>query len=118
MAYGYDDGVDILELFRLWRTQLTADEIQRKLGISHNRLYSLVKKHKLPRRSPIKVQDDETERQQKDPTEEEILARAAEIRSGWSEKEREKRCVSKKVQTWSIPTYTYEPQVDRFTGNN
>lgn len=114
MAYGYDDGVDILELFRLWRTPMTADEIQHQLGISHNRLYGLVRKHKLPPRPLIK--GEPTTRQANDPTEEEILERAAEVRRGWSEKEHEKRRVGKRKTDWNIPTYVYEPGADRFTG--
>lgn len=114
MPYGYDEGVDILELFRLWRTPLTADQIQQKLGISHNRLYRLVKKHKLPHRSPIKTES--TERQVNDPTEEEIRLLAAEIRQRWSEKEHEKRRVGPQRTEWRIPTYVYEPQQDRFNG--
>lgn len=116
MAYGYDDGVDILKLFQLWRTSMTADEIQFELGIGHNKLYQLVKKHKLPRRPPIK--EEPTERQPKDPTEEEILARAAEVRKRWTAQDHEKRRVSKTQSVWRVPTYTYEPKQDRFTERN
>lgn len=115
--YGYDDGVDLLELFRLWRTDMTAEEVQTKLGISRSKLYSLVKRHKLPSRSLLK--GDPTERQEKDPTEEEILARAAAVRRQWTEQEREKRRVVKtKTTAWTAPAYTYEPRNDRFIGRD
>lgn len=116
MEYGYDDGVDILELFRLWNTDTTTEEIQAELGISRSKLYQLAAKHKLRRRPSIK--EESTERQPKDPTEEEILARAAEVRKRWSPQDHEKRRVSKTQSVWCVPTYTYEPKQDRFTERN
>lgn len=106
-------NVDTQKLFALWATTMTADEIQKELGISHNKLYSLARHHKLPHRHIPKKSKSRIRSRESDPTEEEIAQRAAEIRANWSDQEYERRA-GKKSSQWQAPAYTYAATTNTF----
>jgi len=107
MAYGYDEGVNILELMRLWQTTHTRDEIQNKLGVDRKKLQRLIKKHKLPKRPRLNDRADHGERKPDEPTEEEIAQKTAEIRSKWTDQDYVRRAVHKTSSEWSAPICSY-----------
>lgn len=91
---------NVLELFRLWNTDLRQEEIAEKLGISPSQLKSAAYRHGLKPRSGrvvVKPLDD--------PTPVEIEARCLEIQSQWSEEERRRRLVGGGTGRWTVPSY-------------
>jgi hypothetical protein len=67
----------VQELHRVWHDRrLTEAEVCEKLGVTRNTLWTLRKRHGLPKRNPIR-----SGATKKDPTIEEIYAKAAEIRA-------------------------------------
>jgi hypothetical protein len=90
-----------LELSREWHSGKSAEEIAAKYGTNKSRIYSLARKHHLPARGRGETPGSES------PTAEEIEIRAAEVRSRWSEQERERRIVggSRSVH-WKPPAFT------------
>lgn len=91
---------DVLELFRLWNTDLRQDEIAQRLGISAAQLKSAAYRHGLRPRSGRTVT-----RQADDPTPAEIEAMCLELQSTWSDEERRRRAVGSGHERWTIPTY-------------
>jgi hypothetical protein len=99
--------VSVPELFQLWNSNLTRQEICEKLGITIWRLYKLSQKHKLPKKpntiSNVKVAVDVVS-----PTAEEIKKRAAEIRKKWTPEEKKIRSncrIKGKAAPWRPPCY-------------
>ena len=96
--------VDVLTLFKLWRSPLRNDELADALGAPRGSLHYLASRYKLPKRDPALwakrggVEADS-------PTPEQIEERAAAIRATWSEEEREKRRVGRRMQRWQMPAY-------------
>lgn len=88
----------------LWTTNLTNEELARELGINQVQLYVAGRKLGLGQRWAY-INRKYTPRE--DPTEDEIKARAAEIRAGWSEEEREARLVGNCAKTWRPPAYEF-----------
>ena len=89
----------------LWTTSLTNEELARELGITPVQLYVAGQKLGLGQRWGY-ISRKYQPRQ--DPTEDEIRARAAEIRAGWSEEERERRLVGNCVdRTWRPPAFEF-----------
>jgi transposase len=83
-----------------------ANEIAARLNCGISTVYSWVKRSGLPLRGqePRRSKDDE-----ESPSQEEIQARAAEVRSRWSEVEAERRIVGKcRASRWTPPAYTRE----------
>jgi len=90
-----------LELTREWYSGKSADEIATKYGTNKSRIYSLARKHHLPARGRGKTPESES------PTAEEIEIRSAEVRSRWSERERERRIVGGPQSVkWRPPSFT------------
>jgi len=108
---GRADEIDFFTLLDFWRSELTTDEIAKKLGISRSRLFLLARKHKLASRKIRRIVRPRTV----DPTPEEIIERAARIRAEWSESEEKRRRRGRlDVVTWSVPSYTYDTQEKSF----
>lgn len=92
---------DVLELFRLWHTDMRTEEIAVTLGLTRSRLQAAVARHKLPRRTVSA--EDMTKGRVVDPTPEEIEAACEEVRKTWSEEEERRRRGA--VRPWRAPTY-------------
>lgn len=96
---------DKQKLLELWKTDLPNREIAAQLGLTEVQLYVAGRKLKLIQRWGYVRR---VYRKYVDPTEDEIRARAAEIRAGWSEEEREKRLVGNCVdRTWRPPAFEF-----------
>lgn len=84
-----------------WQSDLSVDEIAAKYGTHKSTIYNLARRYSLPHRPREEKPDVES------PSREEIELRAAEVRSRWSEKERENRIVGRVRQTrWTPPSFT------------
>lgn len=89
----------------LWTTSLTNEELAKELGINPVQLYVAGRKLGLGQRWEY-INRKYTPRE--DPSEDEIKARAAEIRAGWSEEEREARLVGSRAgKTWRPPAFEF-----------
>lgn len=88
---------DVLELFRLWNTDMRQEEIAEKLGISTAQLKSAAYRHGLRPRAGRVVK-----RETDDPTPDQIAAMCLELQSKWSDEERMRRGGYRK---WAIPVY-------------
>jgi hypothetical protein len=93
--------VDVPVLFRLWNSELSSEEIASRLGVTIARLRKLRCRYGLPSRSTHSTGRQDSP----DPTPEEIIERAAEVRSRWSAEEEARRlcCGFKK---WRPPEYS------------
>jgi hypothetical protein len=96
--------VDVKKLFSLWQTEKTTTEISSELGITKSALYSVARRYALPRRTALVRRSPD---RMTDPTPEELEAKAAEIRRGWSREEREKRMVGPGRRRWTIPQFAF-----------
>jgi hypothetical protein len=84
-AKGDVPDISLKKLRQLWTTQRTTEEIAIQLKISLTYLHTLARRHSLPKR--VHVQQRKKGTAEIDPTPEEIVARAAECRSRWTEQE-------------------------------
>lgn len=101
------------ELFRLWHSELTNEELCRKLQVARSTLDSLRMRYGLPRRRwERKSPQDYIEN---NPTPDEIAARAAEIRAGWPEGEEERRMVGDRSMQWRMPSYAFNRREHSFS---
>lgn len=98
--------VDVVELFRLWRSPLRNDELADALGCPRGSLHYLAARYKLPKRTPEKWAK-RTGAKRDLPTPQEIADRAAAIRATWSEEEKERRMVGKRTRSWQMPAYAF-----------
>ncbi len=89
----YGPNVDVAELTRMWESGIKSEEICEILGITRGALYRLARKYSLGRR-PVRL-TGVGRSNVPDPTEEEILARAAAIRAKWTPNERRARVVGR-----------------------
>jgi len=90
---------DLLRL--LWDDcEVPLQDISSQLGISHDTLCKHARTLQLPKRPRAARRSD------KDPTTDEIEERAAAIRAGWTDAERERRHVGSKSKQWSIPRFS------------
>lgn len=97
--------VDKERLIQLWRTEMSNAAIAAELGITELQLYVAGRHYKLEPRYPYVRRVSA----KYDPTPETIAERAAEIRAGWSDEEREKRRVGNVVNPkWEMPTFAYD----------
>lgn len=102
------------QLLRYWYTQLKAEEIAEKLGVSRAILYRLQKRYKLPRREADRRRPSAA--RTADPTEEEIAQIAKEIQSNWTDAEAKKRWVGQTAPPpWQPPMYTYNRSTETFS---
>ena len=74
MTMGVKSTIDVPRLYSLWHDRtLRTEEVAEMLGVTQSTLYSLARRHSLPRRSsPRAGSDDGTERTWRDPTPSEI----------------------------------------------
>jgi hypothetical protein len=84
--------VSLVQLHKLWQSELRSDEVAAKLGCTRGHLFNLVRKHKLGRRPPRF--DAPRKSVHPDPTPQEIEERAAAIRATWTTQERYSRMAS------------------------
>lgn len=96
--------VDVLTLFKLWRSPLRNDELADALGCPRGSLHYLASRYKLPRRD-VALYAKRGGVEADSPTPEQIAERAAAIRATWSDEEREKRMVCRRMQRWQMPAY-------------
>lgn len=100
------------DLYRLWYSPITNAELCRALNVGRSSLDVLRVRYKLARRpferNNPKFKNDNV------PTAEEIAARAAEVRAGWSEEERERRLAATGRRPWSMPAYSFHPREHAF----
>ena len=93
-------NIDDNRLRELWADdRLKTSEIAGTLGVTMTTLYRESKRLELPKRYSGKRQDCEL-----DPTPEEIEARAAEVRAGWSRRQHHRRTP---VVRWRPPAYHF-----------
>lgn len=103
------------KLKQLWKTQRKTEEIAILLNVSLPYLQALARRYKLPKRLHI-----EHRRGRKpngtpeiDPTPEEIMTRAAEMRARWTERDYERNnCY--KVEPVSIRSYSFDGRMVGF----
>lgn len=92
------------DLLKYWYTELSIEEIARKLGVSIGKVYALRRKYKLPKRSAI----DKSGAVEYEPTAEEIKIAADGIRANWSPTQEMSRRVGwKNTEAWTPPTFIY-----------
>lgn len=92
---------DVLEY---WYTDLTLEEIAEKLGITISRLYSLRDRYKLPHRDRIQT----TDREENNPSPEEIAEAARKIRANWTPAQEAARFVGEHVaKPWTPRRFAY-----------
>lgn len=97
--------IDVPALFSMWNAGVRQFEICQKLGIRPGTFWRLRQKYALPARDrlvPVIA------RSRPDPTIEEIVERAAVIRSSWSEEEAARRVVGRGVGAVQIKAYSYD----------
>lgn len=96
-------GINVPELFRLWNSDMTNTELCEHFQITGGSLWSLRKKYGLPQRPRVTHRD--TLRRPEDPTPEEIVERAAEMRARRSAEEK-KRMEKAGRTRWEMPLYS------------
>lgn len=80
------EKVDVPALFRMWATNVSSQEICETLAVSRTQLFRLCQRHGLPKRPRVSSASKFA-----DISQQEIAARAAQIRESWSESEERKR---------------------------
>lgn len=98
-------SVDARELFRLWNTTMSSQDIADKLGVGRTRLFILARRYGLQKRA----MDSSTCKRIVDPSPEEIAERAAVVRSHWSEEELNKRACGAKRCRVEIQAFAMDP---------
>jgi electron transfer flavoprotein alpha/beta subunit len=86
-AKGVIPEIPFKKLRQLWLTQRKTEEIATELQVSLPYLYTLAKRYNLPKRTHVKKTMRPRGSKEVDPTPEEIVARAAEVRARWTEQE-------------------------------
>lgn len=102
------------KLEEMWENSAPLGELITISGVSRTRLYKLAKLLGWQRGANYK----KTGKAAKDPSEEEIAARAAEIRATWGEGEEEKRFRGKKRQPAYTRTLIYDVGAAMFVPGN
>lgn len=96
--------VDVPALFRLWAEGVRQCDICTALGIPTGSFHAIRQRYALPVRACDKQLDfTETE----PPTPEEIAERAAVVRAGWSDEERERRIVGRSRSPVRLRSYSF-----------
>lgn len=99
--------VDVPMLFKLWGDNVPQPDICDRLGIPPGSFWGLRKRYALPKREcDRRIDFTETE----PPTPEEIAERAAIVRAGWTEAERERRIVGRPATPVRLRTYAFSPR--------
>jgi hypothetical protein len=101
--------VDVKAVFALWADPtLGTTQIAAMLGLTKNQMWNVSQRLKLPRRPRAEMERLAA------PTEEQIAERCAEVRAGWTDAEREKRCVGRGQRPWRLPSYAYDGRAVMF----
>ena len=96
--------VDVPMLFKLWGEGVPQPDICLRLGIAPGSFWGVRKRYGLPKREcDRRVDFTETE----PPTPEEIAERAAIVRAGWSDEERQRRVVGRSRSPVRLRTYAF-----------
>jgi hypothetical protein len=101
------------KLRQLWLTQRKTEDIAIELQVSLPYLYTLAKRYSLPKRTHVKKTTRPRTQKEVDPTPEEIIARAAEVRERWTEKEYERNSCYK-VQRAELKTFVFQNTTTSF----
>lgn len=96
--------VNVPLVFSLWHSQMSNPELAAALGVKPSYLATIRLRFKLPLRRHVQSVGDKSE----SPSTDEIKARAAEIRRGWSAEERQKRATGLRRRRWTPPSYDYD----------
>lgn len=104
----HNPAVNVVELFRLWNSDLQNGDVAKALGVSRFQLWTLARRHGLSKRTHIQGKQARSTRPEVNPTDEELEARKAEVQALWSDAEREKRRVGPQARPWSLPSFSYD----------
>lgn len=104
--------VHLPDLYRLWNSERTTQQVHEELGISYSQLMRLVAQHKLGKKPRLQPEIET------DPTPEEIAERAAAIRLARESKGR-LHATSHGSRTfteprWTAPSYSYNERTGIF----
>jgi hypothetical protein len=95
--------VDARKVFALWANpELGTLEIASRLGLTKSQIWCVSRRLRLPPRPRAEMERLSA------PSPEEIAERCAQVRAGWSDEEREKRCVGQGQRSWRLPSYAYD----------
>lgn len=97
--------VNVPELFRLWNSDMTDDEVCVELRIVRATMTRLAKQYGLKARHWAK---GDPNRRPDDPTPEQIAERAAIERSRWSPEEEQRRAVGRGHGAVEVARYVYD----------
>lgn len=104
--------VNVPELFRLWSTTISNEELARAIGIARSTLDIIRMRYGLPKRRLERRRPSELA--EFNPTPEEIAERAAQIRAEWPEGEAERRMSGAMPKRWKLPSYAFQPREHSF----
>lgn len=105
-AKGAIPDIPLKKLQQLWFTQRKTEDIAIELQVSLAYLYALAKRYSLPKRTHVKKTIRPRAKKEVDPTPEEIIARAAEVRARWTKQEYERNSCYK-VQRAELKTFAF-----------
>lgn len=106
-------GFSVAEFVRLWEEACPLQSMAAQFGVSTATICKTARQLKLKSRTAA-AQASAMEQADDDPTIEEILERAAEIRAGWSEEEKMRR-ISRAVSRVELRHYIYHPYTASFS---
>ena len=99
--------IPVKKLKQLWETQRTTEEIAIQLRVSLTYLHTLARRHNLPKRTHVQKVRRKNGEKEIDPTPEEIIARAAEVRARWTSDEHRRNCCYKSPPV-EMPSYSFD----------
>jgi len=109
---GKPPRISITQLKKLWLTNKTTEEIAVSLRISLSYLQSFARQHGLPKRTHVPRKRIRPAGEI-DPTPEEIIARCAEVRARWTEREWNRNLFRPKPV--EIQQYSYDSRTGIFS---
>lgn len=98
---------DVPKLFRLWASGLRQAEVCEEMGIPQGSFHLIRQRYALPKRECDRSIDFSAS---EPPTPEEIAERAAAVRAGWTDEEREKRIVGRACGPVRTREYSMAPK--------
>lgn len=114
LAKGVIPEIPFKKLRQLWLTQRKTEDIAVELQVSLPYLYTLAKRYNLPKRTHVKKTLRPRGKKEIDPTPEEIIARAAEVRARWTEQEYARNSCYK-VQHAELKTFIFHNSTTSFS---
>lgn len=106
--------IPVKKLKQLWETQRTTEEIAIQLRVSLTYLHTLARRHNLPKRTHVQKVRRKHGEKEIDPTPEEIIARAAEVRARWTPAEHFRNCCYK-TQPVEMQSYSFDGRFVAFS---